>query len=42
MVALLTSLLERGERVFAVVGSSHVVMQEPALRAMTGAGERAD
>jgi hypothetical protein len=32
MVALITTLLERGERVFAVVGSSHVVMQEPALR----------
>ena len=32
MVALITSLLERGERVFAVVGSSHVIMQEAALR----------
>jgi hypothetical protein len=32
MVALITTLLGGGERVFAVVGSSHVVMQEPALR----------
>ena len=39
MVALLTSLLERGERTFAVVGSSHVVMQEPALRAMTASSD---
>ncbi len=33
MVDLLLSLVERGERVFAVVGASHVVMQEPLLRA---------
>ena len=33
MVELLVSLVERGERVFAVVGASHVVMQEPLLRA---------
>jgi hypothetical protein len=32
MIALITTLVERGERVFAVVGSSHVVMQEEALR----------
>jgi hypothetical protein len=34
MLAVLATLLGRGERVFAVVGSSHVVMQEPALRAL--------
>lgn len=34
MVAVLATLLDRGERVFAVVGSSHAVMQEPALRAL--------
>jgi hypothetical protein len=32
MVAVIADLVARGERVFAVVGSSHVVMQEPALR----------
>jgi hypothetical protein len=35
MISLLVHLLDRGERVLAVVGSSHVVMQEPALRALT-------
>lgn len=35
MVALIAELLRRGERVFAVVGASHVVMQEPALRQLT-------
>lgn len=38
MVSLLTTLVQRGERVLAVVGSSHVVMQEPALRALLGPG----
>jgi len=33
MVDLLAREVERGARVFAVVGGSHVVMQEPALRA---------
>jgi hypothetical protein len=33
MVSLLTREVLAGERVFAVVGFSHVVMQEPALRA---------
>jgi hypothetical protein len=33
MVALLIREVKQGERVFAVVGASHVVMQEPALRA---------
>lgn len=32
MVSVLVGLLARGERVFAIVGASHVVMQEPALR----------
>ncbi|HUF10729.1 MAG TPA: TraB/GumN family protein [Rhodothermales bacterium] len=32
MVAAIRSFVARGERVFAVVGASHVVMQEPALR----------
>jgi hypothetical protein len=32
MVRLITEYLKDGERVFAVVGVSHVVMQEPALR----------
>jgi hypothetical protein len=32
MVELLTREVKRGARVFAVVGGSHVVMQEPALR----------
>lgn len=32
MVELLVSSIRAGHRVFAVVGASHVVMQEPALR----------
>jgi hypothetical protein len=36
MISMLATLLQRGERVFAVVGASHVVMQEPALRALPG------
>jgi hypothetical protein len=36
MVRLLVHLVEKGERVFAVVGASHVIMQEPALRAVLG------
>ena len=32
MIKLLTDEVARGKRVFAVVGASHVVMQEPALR----------
>lgn len=32
MVEVLRAALRRGERVFALVGASHVVMQEPALR----------
>ncbi len=36
MVALLVRLVRRGERVFATVGASHVVMAEPALRAALG------
>lgn len=35
-VRLLTARVERGERVFAVMGASHVVVQEPALRARLG------
>jgi hypothetical protein len=41
MVALVTTLLERGERVFAVVGYSHVAMQEAALREALGAPAQA-
>jgi len=37
MLALITTLVQKGERVFAVVGSSHVVMQEAALRDMLAA-----
>jgi len=33
MVRTLVTLVRRGERVFAVVGSGHVIRQEPALRA---------
>jgi hypothetical protein len=36
MVSTLATLLGRGERVFAVVGGTHVVMQEPALRSLFG------
>ena len=34
MVNLLVNELKQGKRVFAVVGGSHVVMQERALRAI--------
>jgi len=37
IVAVISSLVARGERVFAVIGSSHVVMQEPALRQVMAA-----
>lgn len=36
MVALIETLVANGERVFAVVGSSHVVMQEEALQTLLG------
>ena len=32
MLTLLVTSVRKGERVFAVVGASHVVMQEPVLR----------
>jgi hypothetical protein len=32
MVSVLIEEVEKGERVFAVVGFSHALMQEPALR----------
>ena len=41
MVKLLIDKVKQGERVFAVVGGSHVVMQEPALKAVSnGAPEK--
>ena len=36
VVALLIERVRAGERVFAVMGASHVVVQEPALRAALG------
>lgn len=36
MISTLATVLLRGERVFAEVGASHVVMQEPALRSLVG------
>lgn len=36
MVRLLLDLTSRGERVFAVVGRSHVIRHEPVLRAVLG------
>jgi hypothetical protein len=39
-VELLTDRVRRGERVFATMGASHVVMQAPALRARLGRPER--
>ncbi|MDC0670517.1 hypothetical protein [Nannocystis radixulma] len=39
VVDLLTAQVRRGERVFAVMGASHVVVQEPALRARLGRPE---
>ncbi len=40
VVELLTTAVLRGKRVFAVMGSSHVVVQEPALRARLGRPRR--
>jgi len=37
MLRILFSELNKGRRVFAIVGRSHVAMQEPALRAEVGA-----
>ena len=37
MVKLLIDKVKQGERVFAVVGGSHVVMQEPVLKAASNA-----
>lgn len=39
-VRLLTDRVARGERVFAVMGASHVVVQEPALKARLGRPRR--
>ncbi|MCY1066392.1 hypothetical protein OV090_16550 [Nannocystis sp. RBIL2] len=39
-VELLADRVRRGERVFATMGASHVVMQEPALRARLGRSKR--
>lgn len=36
MIRSIIDLLQRGERVFAVVGRSHVIRQEPILRAALG------
>jgi hypothetical protein len=38
MVRVILHYLERGERVYAVAGGSHVVIQEPALRAAAAGG----
>ena len=38
MIRAILHHLERGERVFAVAGGSHVVIQEPALRAAAAGG----
>ena len=35
-VGLFSRAIQAGRKVFAVVGSAHVVMQEPALRSMFG------
>ncbi len=40
MLTLLAGALRRGERVFAAVGASHVVMQEPVLRRAFPGGVR--
>lgn len=40
VVDLLAAAVHRGERVFAVMGASHVVVQEPALRARLGRPRR--
>lgn len=42
MARLLVTLVRNGERVFAVVGSGHVIRQEWALRAMLGAPPATD
>jgi len=42
MARVLVELVERGERVFAVVGSGHVIRQEWALRRALGAEPAAD
>lgn len=42
MARVLLDLVRRGERVFAVVGSGHVIRQEWALRAALGAEPAAD
>ena len=42
MARVLVELVDRGERVFAVVGSGHVIRQEWALRAMLGAAPARD
>jgi len=42
MARVLLELVRRGERVFAVVGSGHVIRQEWALRAALGAEPAAD
>ena len=36
MVAVILDRMRRGERVIAVVGRSHVIRQEPILRAVLG------
>ena len=38
MTRVLLALVAEGERVFAVVGSGHVIRQEWPLRAALGAG----
>lgn len=42
MARVLVELVGRGERVFAVVGSGHVIRQEWALRSMLGAAPAGD
>jgi uridylate kinase len=42
MARVLIELVERGERVFAVVGSGHVIRQEWALRSALGAEPASD
>jgi hypothetical protein len=42
MARVLIELVERGERVFAVVGSGHVIRQEWALRSALGAAPASD
>jgi hypothetical protein len=40
MLNLLREQLDEGERIFAVVGTSHVIMQEPVLRALATVVQR--